>query len=140
MPIVRYNPISDLQGLEQELGKFWSNGFNLLPSFADSALVDMYEENGKLVTEFMLPNFKKNEINVTADQGVLEVAAEHMEKEEDKSKRRYYYRESNKQYLRRVALPNGVKTDKVEAAFKDGVLKISMPAGPAKKTKQVAIK
>ncbi len=142
MQLVRYNPLRDLQKMERDLDKFWDSGWGLVPSIADSTTMDLYEEDGKLVAEVSLPNFKKEEVKVTADEGVLEISAEHQEKAEDKDKRRYYFRESSNRYLRRVSLPEGAKTDKIEAEFKDGVLKVSMPAAkPAKiEAKSVPIK
>lgn len=140
MPLVRYNPMSELQRMENDLDKLWRSGPSLLSTFSEPATMDMYEENGKLVTEFTLPNFKKGEISVSTDQGVLEVSAEHKEKKENKDQRRYYYRESNDQYLRRVALPEGVNAQKSTANFKDGVLKITMPYSKPKKAKEIAVK
>jgi len=142
MKLVTYDPVRDLQKMERDLGRLWDNGWGLLPSLADSNTMDLYKEGDKLVAEVSLPTFKKEEVKITTDDGVLEISAEHQEKEEDKGKRSYYFRESSNQYLRRVTLPEGAKTDKVEAEFKDGVLKVSMPsAKPAKiEAKAVPIK
>jgi HSP20 family protein len=142
MRLVRYNPLRDLQKMERDLDKIWDNNWGLLPSLTDLTTMDLYEESGKLVAEVSLPNFKKDEVKVTADEGMLEISAEHQEKKEDKDKRRYYFRESSNRYLRRVTLPEGTKTDEVEAEFKDGVLKVSMPtAKPARiEAKSVPIK
>jgi HSP20 family protein len=98
--------------------------------------------DGKIVAEVSLPNFKKDEVKVTTDKGVLEISAEHKEKEEDENKKRYYLRESSSHYLRRVSLPKGTQTDKVGAEFKDGILKVTMPVDmPTKsKAKEVHIK
>ncbi len=73
---------------------------------------------------------------------MLEVSAEHTEKEEDKLKRRYYFRESTNQYLRRISLPEGIEDGVTEAEFKNGVLKITMPAVkvPKNEEKLVPIK
>lgn len=142
MQRVRYSPQRDIRKMERDLDKFWENGWSLSPTISDSTTMDLYEEDGKLVVEVSLPNFKKNEIKVTTNNGVLEVSAEHIEKEENEDKRRYYFRESSNQYLRRVTLPEGVKADMVEAEFKDGLLKVIMPSSmPARlEAKDVPIK
>ena len=141
MQLVRYSPMRDIQKLERDLGKFWGSDWSLFPSVTDTAPMDMYEEDGNLVAEIRLPNVNKDEIKVTTDEGVLEVSAVHKEKEEEKGRRRYYFRESSNQCLRRVALPEGAKADKTEANFKDGVLKITMPVAATKKeAKKVTIK
>lgn len=142
MQLVKYNPFHDLQKMERDMGKLWENGWNMFPALAETSAMDLYEENGNLVAEVSLPNFKKDEINVVADEGVLEVSAEHKEMKEKKSKRRYFFHESSNQYFRRVTLPEGVKADKVDASFKDGTLKVTMPmAKPSrKKARSVTIK
>lgn len=108
---------------------------------ADSFMMDMYEQDGQLITEVTLPNFKKEEINITTDNGVLEITAEHKEEEEQKNKRNYFFRESSNQYSRRVMLPEGADANQIDAAFQDGVLKITMPIMKEKsEAKQVQIK
>ena len=139
MQLVRYNPLRELDNMERELDKVWEKGWGLVPAYGESTSMDLYEEDGRLVAEVSLPNFKKEEIKVTTDKGVLEVSAEHKEKQENKNKRHYYIRESSNQYLRRVTLPEGVEESNVEAELKDGVLKISMPAAKAAKIEAKAV-
>jgi HSP20 family protein len=127
MQLVKYNPFRELQKMEQDLDKLWQNGWGILPTLGETSTMDMYEEGGNLIAEVSLPNFKKNEVKVTADDGVLEISAEHKEEEEKKGKRQYYFRESSNSYFRRVTLPDGVKTDKTDAELKNGILKISIP-------------
>ncbi len=136
MQLVRFNPLRDL---EKDLDSFLANEWNV-PVFAEIAPMDIYEEEGKLVAVVNLPNFKKDEINITAEQGVLEIAADHEEKEEGRDKRKYYMRESSNHYMRRVSLPEGVNTEKTEAEFKDGVLRVSMPKEKRSEIKKVIVR
>ena len=138
MQIVRYNPFRELRRMERDLDKFWGGEF--WPAFTEQAALDLYTEDGKLVAEATLPNFAKDEIKATTDEGALEISAEHKEKEEEKGKRRYYLHESSNQYFRRVALPEGVKADKAKAEFKDGVLKVTMPYAAPKEAKAIEVK
>lgn len=140
MQLVRSSPFRDLARMEKAFDKFWESDWGQFPTFAEAGAIDMYEEDGNLLAEVSLPNFKKGEVKITADEGVLEVSAEHKEKEEEKAKRHYFFRESSNQYFRRVILPEGVKADKAVASFKDGVLKITMPFTAQKKTKEIAVK
>lgn len=140
MQIVRYNPFRELQKMEQDLDKLWDNGWGTFPTFAESSALDLYEEKGNLVAEVTLPNFKKEEVQVTTDNGVLEVSAEHKEEQEKKGTRHYYFRESSNRYFRRVTLPEGANADKTNASFKDGVLRVTMPMKTPKKAKAVTVK
>lgn len=140
MQLIKYDPLHELQKMEHDMEKFWENGWSLPGLFVDNTPIDMYEEDGKLVAELSLPNFKKEEINVTADDGILEVSAEHKEKEEKKTKRRYLLRESSSQFLRRVALPEGAVGDEAEATMVNGKLTITMPMPSKKPAKTVTVK
>lgn len=140
MQLTRYNPLREMQGIDQDFDKLWQNDWAMLPTFIEAVALDMYEENGNLVAEVSLPSFKKDEVKLTTDKGILEISAEHREKEEEKGKRRYIFRESSNQYFRRVALPEGVNGERVDASFKDGILKVSMPMAVHKKAKLITIK
>lgn len=140
MQLIKYNPFSELQKMEHDMEKFWENGWSLPGLFIDNTPIDMYEEDGKLIAELSLPNFKKEEVKVTTDDGILEISAEHKEKEEKETKRRYLLRESSSQFLRRVALPEGAVGDEAEANLSNGKLTITMPMPSKKPAKTVTVK
>ena len=140
MQLVRFTPARELQRMEQDLQNFWDSGRGLPLTFTEPAAMDLYEEDGKIVTEVILPNFTKDEIKVDINDGALEIFAEHSAKEERKGKRRYFLRESRNHYLRRVALPDGANTDKAEATFADNILTVTMPITPTTKPKEVNVK
>lgn len=138
MQLAKYNPFRELQRMQRDMDKFWDGGWDL-PAIADTSTLDMYEEDGKLVAEVCLPNFKKEEVSVKTEEGLLEVVAEHKEEEEKESKRRYYFRESNNRYFRRVNLPENAVVDGAEASFDNGVLKVTMPVTEPKKSKEIEV-
>ncbi len=127
MQLAKYNPFRELDKIQKDFERFWEQDFDMSLALPEWSTMDMYEEDGKVIAEFSLPNFAKDEINVTTEKGMLEVSAEHEEKEEEKKKRRYYRRESSNRFWRRVALPEGAQDEHTQAAFKDGVLKVTMP-------------
>src|SRR3989338_1958407 len=141
MQLVKFDPFRDLLQVERDIKSMLENGWTFTPALTETSALDMYEEGGKLIAELALPNFKKDEIRVTADEQGLEVSAEHREKEEKKEtkKRKYFFHESRRNYWRRVALPKEPRPDKITAKFVEGKLKIVMPL-IAKKTKSISIK
>ena len=126
MSLVRYNPFWDVQNLRQNLDRIWDNG-NETFSAIKEATMDLYEQDGKLVAEVSLPNFKKDEIDVTTNEGFLEITAKHSQEKEEKGRRYYYFQESADRYFRRIELPEGAQADKIQASFEDGILQVSMP-------------
>lgn len=135
MQLVKYDPFKDLD-------KLWNDDwgvFQSLPSLTKMSSLDMYEESGNLIAEISLPNFSKKEIDIKTDNGVLQISAEHKEKQEQKDKRHYYVRESSDHFFRRVALPTEVEADKAQATLKEGTLRITMPMPPKKNVKTVEV-
>lgn len=139
MQLVRSSPFRELVNAEKEFSKILDRSWSLAPRFSDVSAVDMYEEDGKLITEVALQDFKKDEIEVTATSEGLEISAEHKEKEEETKNRRYLLRESSQSYWRHLSLPPGAKTDEVKCTLKDGKLTITMPLEEQKKTKTIQI-
>lgn len=139
MQLIRYNPLRDLLGVENDLDKLFSNKWPLMPFLLGDSIIDMYTEDDKLVAEIALPNFKREEIRVAASEDGLDVTAKHEEKEEKTGKRNYLQRESSYSYHRRVHLPVGADTDKITASFGNGKLIVTMPFTEGKEIKEVSI-
>lgn len=88
-----------------------------------------------------LPGLKDEDVEISVADGVLTLKGEKREAEEHKedgylmSERRYG------KFERRVALPDDVDSDKIEAAFKKGVLTITLPksADTHERSRKIAI-
>ena len=85
-------------------------------------------------------NIKKEDININVDNNVLTIKGK---KEMDKERKdsNYYSRERfYGDFKRSMSLPSGVKTDKIDASFKDGVLTIRIPKEKSASVKTIDIK
>jgi HSP20 family protein len=103
--------------------------------------LDVYERDNQIVVEASLPGFKKDEIDVQVQQGVLTIKAQrNQEHEETSNGGRYYRRERSWGAVsRRVALPGTVDETKVNAELKNGVLRLTVPIAEQARPKQIAI-
>jgi len=77
--------------------------------------------------EAEIPGVDKNDLEVSVDGNMLTIRGERKmsreEKEED-----YIIRESEYgSFMRRLTMPEGVKTENVHASFENGILKITIP-------------
>jgi len=101
----------------------WTQGFNL-PSrlFGGGGFgsndYELYEEDDEFVLSVEMPGFEREEIDVTWQDGVLNVAAEHAD--EERNRKRTYHR--------RFRFPRAVDEDDIAAAYRNGVLEVSLPA------------
>ena len=92
---------------------------------------ELYEDDNEFVLSVELPGFDPEEINVSWDEGVLNIAAEH----EDDS------RGERKTYHRRFRFPKTVEDDEIEAEYTNGILEVRLPviAGATTRGKQIEV-
>jgi HSP20 family protein len=104
------------------------------PAFPDTTLpelkapkVDVVDREAEIVVRAELPGVEKKDIDISVgeDNVTIKGATRHEEKEE---KGDYYRCEiSRGSFSRTVALPADVDASKAKAAFKDGVLELTLP-------------
>ena len=122
-----------LTSLHGQLDDMFNNFFTGLPGPArlqGVPAMDIYSEDDKqLVAEIQTPGFTKDDVEVNVHNGVLEIKGEKHAKEEDKKgkKRSYMVRESHQSFYRSIGLPKYADSDKIDAEFTDGVLKVTVP-------------
>lgn len=101
-----------------------------------SVEVNETDKEVKIVAE--LPGLEEKDVNVELHDGLLTISGEKKSETEDKERRfseRYYGR------FERSVPVGEVEQDKVAAAFKNGVLTVTLPKAPAaqQKVKRIAI-
>jgi HSP20 family protein len=102
--------------------------------------IDLIREKDRYVLRADVPGIKPEEIKIEVDDDVLTISGEHTEKKEEKDKD-YVRRERRYgSFSRSMTLPKGVKPDDVEAACKDGVLEVLVPAPKKEGKRAVTIK
>ncbi len=138
--LVKFDPFAEMRALQKQFfGDDWGNVFTPLKSM-QLATTDVYIRDDKeLDIEAHLPNFEDKDVEVSVDNGILEIRAEKHEKEEDKDKK-YMMRESSSSFYRRLRLPDRAQADKVEAHMDNGVLKVVVPLKEIPAPKRIQIR
>jgi HSP20 family protein len=97
----------------------WMQSFDLPSRLFETGRNDyeLYEEDGEFVLSVELPGFDPDEIDVTWDQSVLNVAAEHEDTQ----------RGQRKTYHRRFRFPKTVDDDDITASYTNGILEVRLP-------------
>ena len=123
--------------LDQFLSDVDRNWRTQTPSF--SPAVDIVEERETFVVRAELPGVAKENINVEVKDNrlVLSGKKEALEQTEEVSYRSVESRYGN--FSRTFSLPRNVKSDAIEASFKDGVLTLRVPKAEEAKAKAVEI-
>jgi HSP20 family protein len=103
--------------------------------------LDLYEQNNNLIVEAELPGIPKEAVKLSCTVNSLTIQGE--TKKEEEEKREGYYRSERRygSFYRTVALPEEVDVNKIQAQYKDGILKVTLPkvASTESKSRSVPI-
>jgi HSP20 family protein len=102
--------------------------------------VDMVDEKDELIVRADLPGLEEKDIDVTVEDGTLTIRGERKEEKEEKKADYYYSERSYGAFVRTLALPTAVESDKVKATFKKGVLEVHLPKAKAAVGKKIEVK
>jgi HSP20 family protein len=103
-------------------------------------LLDVTEDESGIVLTAELPGLKKEDVNVTVENGVLTISGEKKFEEEAKEKNWHRMERRYGSFYRAVTLPRGVDAEKAELTFQDGVLRIALPKREDVKPRTLKIK
>ena len=101
--------------------------------------VDVYEEKENFVVKAELPGMKKEDIEVSFHDGSLSISGERQGETRHEDAEVYRAERFFGRFQRTVTLPAPVAVDKVKAAYKDGVLTITLPKTEEAKPKQIDV-
>lgn len=142
MAIQHYRPLSLLDELQREMSSLFhtpavESSFN---SEEWSPAVDISEDENNFTIHADLPGVKSEDIEVTAENGVLTIKGEReSHKEENKENFRRVERFSGS-FIRRFTLPERADLDNISANTRDGVLELTIPKSAEAKPRRIEVK
>lgn len=101
--------------------------------------IEMFEKEDKFVVKAELPGMKKEEIDISVVGDTLTIKGERKAETEVKEEDYYCCERSYGSFFRSITVPAAVDTDKIEAAYENGILEVSLPKVPEVKPKKVEI-
>ncbi|GEP96994.1 Hsp20/alpha crystallin family protein [Chitinophaga cymbidii] len=123
-----------------------SKGGSLLPAFWDELFPGWLDFNGKKNTPFLTvpavniseekdhfkitlaaPGLKKEDFNINVTGSLLTISAETTSSREEKGKKFTRQEYNYSSFSRSFDLPESVLSDKIDAAYADGVLLLTLP-------------
>lgn len=127
VPYVRRNlsafdPFRELEEMERAI--FGGDNRRSVPAFS----TDIRDNGSEYLLEADLPGVKKEDIKLDLNENVLTITAERHSEYEEKDKKGNYVRcERSYGSYQRSFDTTGIDVDKIDAEFKDGVLKLTLP-------------
>lgn len=146
--LTRWTPTGDL--FRTRFSRLFDQAFNdMLSNYEGSEEtaranwlppVDIRETEDALHLTAELPGLSKDDVEITVENHTLTLRGER-KLEKDVQKDSYHRIErAYGTFSRTFSLPTNVRTDKVDASFKDGVLNLEIPKAEEAKPRRISIK
>ena len=101
--------------------------------------VNVWEDADCLYTEAELPGVDPKEIEIEVVGNVLTFRGEKKHEREEEGRGFHYIERRYGGFNRNIELPTSVDSEKVSAAYKNGVLTVTLPKHPESKPKRIAV-
>ena len=142
MALVKWEPFRELEDMLDRYSRFnW-------PSLSREAFsttewapkVDISETDKEFTIKAELPEVKKEDVKVNVENGQLTISGERKQEKEEKGKKFHRIERSYGSFMRSFTLPENVDAAGIKAAFKDGMLNLSLPKTAKAKPKTTEVK
>jgi HSP20 family protein len=143
LDILRRYPLNELTGWNRDVTRFLTDfigGFdNKEKTVAMAPACDISETDTHYVVKVDLPGIPKDDVKIEVSENQLVISGERKEEKETKEKNRYLSERYYGSFQRSFALPAGTDSDKIEAAYDNGELKVSVPKATVSHQKTIKI-
>ncbi|MEI9892558.1 MAG: Hsp20/alpha crystallin family protein [Chthoniobacter sp.] len=143
----RWNPFKEMADFERSLERFFGktpaatgNGTEAIDEKLWEPVTDITEDDKEFLVKVELPEMKKEDVKVTVENGTLRIGGERKAEKEEKTKKYHRIESSYGSFLRAFTLPETADGTKVNAEYKDGVLKVHLPKTAEAKPKGIEVK
>jgi HSP20 family protein len=145
-PFRELAPFRDFDRMRQDMDRFWGSFFergisrrrgemdDWLPS------LDVAETKNEVVVKAEVPGMDPKDLDISLSDGILTIKGEKKREKEEKEEDYHLIERSYGSFVRSVQLPAKVRSDKIQASYKNGVLSITLPKAEEAKKKEVKIK
>jgi HSP20 family protein len=143
MALARWTPLREMAQLQNEMNRFFSglptaNQEELLTS-SWAPQVDIYEDQDGIRLHADVPGVDQKDLDVKVENRMLTLRGERKLAQEEKKENYHRIERSYGAFTRSFMLPEYADADKVEAAFKNGVLEVKIPKREEKRPKQIKV-
>lgn len=141
MAIIRWRNLDNLRNeMDRIYDRYYRSGEEDAENICDCyPMVDIKETKDEFIVNAELPGVSKQDIKINFTDDSLVIEGE--KKEEEKDEKNTYHRveRSYGKFYRSFSFPGKVASDKIKAAYKDGILSVSLPKKEEMKPKEISI-
>ncbi len=141
--LIRREPSREVGRLRSELDRLLEDAIRTWPFTGKEGgypNVDIYSEEDKYVVLADLPGVDSDDVEVNVSANQVTINGEIRREEEKEEGNAYWMERYSGQFSRSFELPTPIQSDKVDAAFEDGVLRIDLPKAEEARPKSIKVR
>lgn len=144
MAYMRWDPFRDLLSIQTEVSQLFDENepvFLGIPRRGSSwtPSVDIHETEESFVLSVELPGVRKEDVILEVKDSVLSIRGERRQEKEVTEKSVHRIERRCGEFTRAFNVPSNVDASRVKAAYKDGVLQVTLPKVEDAKPRQIKI-
>lgn len=146
MNLVRWDHLKGLEEVSNRLNRIFGRpsasaepGQEMLAMADWAPSVDISETDAAYLVRAEIPGVKKEDVEVTIQDGMLTIQGERKQETEEKGKKFHRVERCYGSFMRSFQMPDDADAEKVTAEFKDGMLNITLTKSEKAKPRQVNV-
>jgi HSP20 family protein len=142
--LIAWDPFRDFRTVQERLGRLFANPATTrrdeeMSLGAWIPPVDIAEDQDRIVLTAELPGFKRDQIAIQMEGGLLTLRGERKFEEEKDGRNYHRVERAYGQFVRSFTLPSNVDRDSIKASFSEGLLEVELPKREESKPRQIRI-
>ncbi len=144
MAVIRRTPASELMSFRSAVDRLFDDStFRPLAwggSVEARLPLDITSSEDAITIEAALPGIHPEDVEITLHQDTLTIGVKEQAERETQEGERIYRELRRSSGRRALTLPSGLDTDKADAVFENGMLRLVIPRAEAAKPRQIPVK
>ena len=138
--LYRMTTSTPIFGLRREIDRHFDDTF-ARDGNSWTPAVDVKETESDIRVELELPGLKPEDVEITAENGILTVRGEKKtERKEGEDSRYHVIERTYGSFMRTFQLPQGVDEEQINAQFENGILSLHIPKAALPQPRRIQIK
>ena len=144
--VTPWKPFRELERVRREMDRLWDSFFEEGPKRRGEEAgewlpsLDVAETENDIVVRAEIPGIDPKDIDISLANDLLTIKGEKKQEKEEKEENYHLIERSYGSFSRSVRLPGEVRSDKISASYKNGILKVTLPKSEEAKKKEIKIK
>ncbi len=141
MNITRWEPFREVEEMFRQYSPFFAHALRRNGGDVGewAPVANITETDQEYLIKAELPEVRKEDVQVTLDDGVITIAGERRREQEQKDEYEIRVESFYGTFSRSFSLPENIDAKGIQAESKDGVLKVRIPKTKAAEPQKIAV-